>query len=64
MMLLSVDFSNLHTILETLYDEMFPLCEGMMDVGKGIAGLGPCSMWRCACGSLLPVPSRWTCTRC
>lgn len=40
MMLLSVDFSNLHTILETLYDEMLPLCEDMMDVGKGIAGLG------------------------
>jgi conjugative transposon TraJ protein len=40
MMLLSVDFSNLHTILETLYDDMLPLCEDMMDVGKGIAGLG------------------------
>lgn len=39
-MLLSVDFSNLHTILETLYDDMLPLCEDMMDVGKGIAGLG------------------------
>jgi hypothetical protein len=39
MMLLSVDFSNLHTILETLYDDMLPLCEDMMDVGKGIAGL-------------------------
>ena len=32
-MLLSVDFSNLHTILETLYDDMLPLCEDMMDVG-------------------------------
>lgn len=41
MMLLSVDFSNLHTILETLYDEMLPLCEDMMDVGKGIAAWGP-----------------------
>lgn len=40
MMLLSVDFSNLHTILETLYDDMLPLCKDMMDVGKGIAGLG------------------------
>lgn len=39
-MLLSVDFSNLHTILETLYDDMLPLCEDMMDVGKGIAGHG------------------------
>ena len=40
MVLLSVDFSNLHTILESLYKEMMPLCEDMMDVGKGLAGLG------------------------
>lgn len=40
MVLLSVDFSNLHTILESLYNEMMPLCEDMMDVGKGLAGLG------------------------
>lgn len=40
MMPLSIDFANLHTILATLYDEMFPLCEDMMDVGKGLAGLG------------------------
>lgn len=40
MMLMSIDFANLHTILETLYDEMMPLCEDMMDVGKGLAGLG------------------------
>lgn len=33
-------FANLHTILATLYDEMLPLCEDMMDVGKGLAGLG------------------------
>ena len=37
---LSIDFANLHTILATLYDEMLPLCEDMMDVGKGLAGLG------------------------
>lgn len=40
MVLLSIDFANLHTILETLYGEMMPLCEEMMDVGKGLAGLG------------------------
>ena len=40
MMPLSIDFANLHTILATLYDEMLPLCEDMMDVGKGLAGLG------------------------
>ena len=40
MVLLSVDFSNLHTILESLYQEMMPLCGDMMVVGKGLAGLG------------------------
>lgn len=39
-MSLSVDFSNLHTVLEILYQEMMPLCEDMMGVGKGLAGLG------------------------
>ena len=37
---LSIDFANLHTILATLYDDMQPLCKDMMDVGKGLAGLG------------------------
>lgn len=40
MVLLFVDFSNLHTILESLYQEMMPLCGDMMAVGKGLAGLG------------------------
>ena len=40
MVLLSVDFSNLHTILESLYSEMMPLCGDMLDVAKGLAGLG------------------------
>ena len=40
MVLLSVDFSNLHTILESLYNEMMPLCGEMLDVAKGLAGLG------------------------
>ena len=40
MMPLSIDFANLHTILATLYDDMLPLCKDMMDVGKGLAGLG------------------------
>lgn len=40
MVLLSVDFSNLHTILESLYNEMMPLCGDMLDVPKGLAGLG------------------------
>lgn len=40
MVLLSVDFSNLHTILESLYNEMMPLCGDMLDVAKRLAGLG------------------------
>lgn len=40
MVLLSVDFSNLHTILESLYNEMMPLCGDMLEVAKGLAGLG------------------------
>ena len=40
MVLLSIDFANLHTILESLYQQMMPLCEDMLDVAKGIAGLG------------------------
>ena len=40
MLLLSIDFANLHTILESLYDDMMPLCGDMMAVAKGIAGLG------------------------
>ena len=43
-MLCAIDFSNLHTILRSLYDEMMPLCSDMAGVaqgyGMGIAGLG------------------------
>lgn len=40
MVLLSMDFANLHTILESLYEQMMRLCTDMLDVSKGIAGLG------------------------
>lgn len=40
MMLLSIEFDNLHTILRSLYTEMMPLCANMAGVAKGIAGLG------------------------
>lgn len=39
-LLLAIDFTNLHTVLEGLYDGMMPLCEDMLGVGKGLAGLG------------------------
>lgn len=40
MVLLSIDFGNLHTILGTLYDQMMPLCKDLLGVAKGLAGLG------------------------
>lgn len=40
MVLLAVDFDNLHQILRSLYTEMMPLCSNMAGVAKGIAGLG------------------------
>ena len=40
MMLLAIDFDNLHQILRNLYEEMMPLCSQMTGVAKGIAGLG------------------------
>ena len=35
-----MDFENLHQILRNLYDEMLPLCDSMLGIAKGIAGLG------------------------
>ncbi|MDH6357042.1 conjugative transposon protein TraJ [Parabacteroides sp. PF5-9] len=40
MMLLAIDFENLHQLLRNLYQEMMPLCGDMIGVAKGIAGLG------------------------
>ncbi len=40
MMLLAIEFDNLHQILRNLYTEMMPLCGNMAGVAKGIAGLG------------------------
>lgn len=40
MLLMAIDFDNLHQILKNLYEEMMPLCFQMTGVAKGIAGLG------------------------
>lgn len=40
MVLLSIDWTNLHELLRSLYEEMMPLCEDMAGVAKGVAGLG------------------------
>ncbi len=62
-MLCSIDFSNLHTILRSLYDEMMPLCEDMTGVAQGIAGLGALfyvayRIWH------WQEPNRLMCSRC
>ena len=51
MILLSIDWTNLHELLRSLYDEMMPLCEDMASVAKGVAGIGACSTWLTECGS-------------
>ena len=38
--MLAIDFTNLHEILQALYQDMMPLCEKLTGVAKGIAGLG------------------------
>ena len=40
MVLLAVNFDNLHQILRSLYADMMPLCSQMTGVAKGLAGLG------------------------
>lgn len=40
MMLLTIDWTNLHELLRSLYDEMMPLCSDMASVAKGVAGIG------------------------
>src|SRR5690606_41940698 len=35
-----MEFSNLHEVLRSLYDEMMPLSADMAAVAKGVAGLG------------------------
>ncbi len=40
MMLLVINFDNLHQMLLSLYQEMLPLCGDMIGVAKAVAGLG------------------------
>lgn len=35
-----MEFSNLHEVLRSLYDEMLPLSADMAAIAKGLAGLG------------------------
>ena len=40
MVLLAVNFDNLHQILQSLYMDMMPICSQITGVAKGFAGLG------------------------
>lgn len=40
MLLLDIQWDNLHQLLRTLYDNMMPLCADMTGVAKGVAGIG------------------------
>ncbi len=40
MILLAIEFGNLHEVLRNLYQEMMPLCSNMTGIAKGLAGLG------------------------
>jgi conjugative transposon TraJ protein len=40
MIVLAIEFNNLHQILRDLYTEMMPFCASMAGIAKGIAGLG------------------------
>jgi len=35
-----MEFENLHQVLRNLYEDMMPLCDDMIGVAKGLAGLG------------------------
>lgn len=63
-MLLAIDFTNLHEILQALYQDMMPLCEKLTGVAKGIAGLGALFYVAAKVWQAPPVPSPSTCTRC
>lgn len=40
MIILAIEWNNLHVLLRDLYADMMPLCENMADIAKGVAGLG------------------------
>lgn len=40
MILLKIDFDNLHQVLRSLYQDFIPYCSDMIGIAKGVAGLG------------------------
>lgn len=62
MVLLTIDFNNMHQVLRDLYLEMMPLCSDMIGVAKGVAGWVLYSMWRTGSGRPFPGRSLSTCS--
>lgn len=63
-MLLAIDFTNLHEILQALYQDMMPLCEKLTGVAKGIAGLGALFYIAAKVWQAIARADPLTCTRC
>ncbi len=64
-MLCAIDFSNLHTILRSLYDEMMPLLFRHGGSGSGDCRIRrACSMWPTGYGGRWLLPNRWMCSLC
>lgn len=59
MVLLAINFDNLHQILQNLYTDMMPLCSQMTGVAKGLAGLGALFTWPTGYGSLWQGRNPW-----
>lgn len=59
MLLLAIDFDNLHQILQNLYVEMMPLCSKMTGVARGLAGLGALFYVAYRVWQVWHVPSLW-----
>lgn len=59
MVLLAINFDNLHQILQNLYTDMMPLCSQMTGVAKGLAGLGALFYVAYRYGSLWQERNPW-----
>ena len=61
MVLLAVNFDNLHQILQSLYVDMMPLCSQMTGVAKGLAGLGASLLRRLSCLAVIGKSRAYRC---
>ena len=62
-MLCAIDFTNLHSILRSLYDEMMPLCSDMAGVAQVLPDSEHCSTSLIEFGSLWQMRHPLMCSR-